>query len=338
MPRTGWCYDARFLLHDTGPHHPERPQRLRAITARLHDDGLLRRLTPLVFGPADLQWIVANHSAEYVERVRRACASGAPYIDTPDSAICPHSFEVAQLAVGALLAACDAVLSGEADNAFCCVRPPGHHAERELSMGFCLFNNVAIAARYLREKWGLERVLIVDFDVHHGNGTQHAFDDDPSVFFCSFHEHPAYRYPGTGREHESGRGPGAGFTLNLPMRPGATDADYREALQGKFMPAAHAFRPQFILVSAGFDAHEADPLADIRLSDAGFEWLSRQIVALARETCGGRLVSTLEGGYDLDALARNVSRHIACLLDGGSGGDSRFPIGAGGSHRSGGKG
>jgi acetoin utilization deacetylase AcuC-like enzyme len=316
MPRTGWCYDARFLLHDPGPSHPERPQRLRAITAELGERGLLGRLTPLTFGPADLSWIETNHSHDYIERVSQACNDGAAYIDTLDSGICRESFDVARLAVGAVLAACDAVLNGEVANAFCAVRPPGHHAEYDESMGFCLFNNIAIAARYLRQHGRVERVLILDWDVHHGNGTQHSFEDDPDVFFASFHEHPAYRYPGTGRDHEAGRGRGTGFTLNIPMTPGAGDEDYQQAFEERFLPVARAFRPQFILVSAGFDAHADDPLADVRLTDAGFEWLGRRVVELAHECCNDRLVTILEGGYDLPTLARNVARHVEILLAG----------------------
>ncbi|MFO0972903.1 MAG: histone deacetylase [Phycisphaerae bacterium] len=315
MSSTGWCYDSRFLSHQTGPHHPERPERLRAITARLGEAGLLARLTPLVFGAAEERWIELVHSPEYVARVRATCAAGEPFIDTPDSAICPESFDAARLAVGALLSACDAVMEGRVPNAFCAVRPPGHHAERDLSMGFCLFNNVAIAARYLQRRWGVARVLVLDWDVHHGNGTQNAFADDDSVFYCSLHEHPSYRYPGSGNEHEVGHGAGRGYTLNLPMMPGATDADYQRAFEERFLPAARRFSPQFVLVSAGFDAHVDDPLATIALSDAAFEWMTRQTMTLAAECCKGRLVSLLEGGYNLDALARCVALHVATLLE-----------------------
>lgn len=311
---TGWCYDSRFLMHKTGHHHPERPERLRAITERLHDDGLLARLTPIPLQAAELRWIELIHSRHYIERVRDQCEAGEPYIDTPDSAICPDSYEAARLAVGAVLAACDAVMRGDVRNAFCTVRPPGHHAERDASMGFCLFNNVAIAARYLQRHWHVGRVLILDWDVHHGNGTQNAFADDPSVFYCSLHEHPSYRYPGSGSEHEVGHGPGRGFTLNIPMLPGASDAEYRRAFEERFLPAARRFEPSFVLVSAGFDAHADDPLAAIELSDESFVWMTAETKRLAEECCEGRLVSVLEGGYDLAALARCAALHVSTLL------------------------
>ncbi len=315
MARTGWCYDSRFLLHKTGPGHPERPERLRAINRALDDAGLLKRVTPLAFGAAELGAIEAVHSPAYVERVRRACANGDAIIDSADCPICADSYDAARLAAGAVMAACDAVMRDEVDNAFCMVRPPGHHAERETAMGFCLFNNVAIAARHLQRQWKVGRVLILDWDVHHGNGTQHAFVDDPTVFYCSMHEHPSFRYPGTGHDSEKGYAAGAGYTLNIPMLPGASDDDYRKAFTETFLPAARAFRPEFVVVSAGFDAHEADPLASIELTDAGFDFLTKGILELAAECCGGRLVSSLEGGYDLDALGRCAAKHVGHLLN-----------------------
>jgi acetoin utilization deacetylase AcuC-like enzyme len=315
MARTGWCYDSRFLLHKTGPGHPERPERLRAINRALDEAGLLKRVTPLAFKAADRKWIETVHSPAYVRRVEAACAAGDAIIDTADCPICPQSFEVACLAAGAVLAACDAVMRGEVDNAFCMVRPPGHHAERDTAMGFCLFNNVAIAARYLQRQWQIGRILILDWDVHHGNGTQHAFVDDPTVFYCSFHEHPSFRYPGTGHDSEKGYGPGAGFTLNIPMLPGATDADYCQAYTRTFLPAARAFCPEFVIVSAGFDAHASDPLASVELTDAGFDFLTQSTLALAAECCGGKLLSALEGGYDLDALGRCAARHVKLMLN-----------------------
>jgi len=315
MARTGWIYDDRFLLHDTGANHPERPDRLRAIVAKMQATGLMSRVTSLPFKPATDEVLRLNHSQHYIERVHEACASGARHIDTVDSAICDVSDEIARLAVGGVLTAVDAVMAGDVDNAFCAVRPPGHHAEHELSMGFCLFNNVAIAARDLQKSHGIERVLILDWDVHHGNGTQHSFENDPSVFFCSFHEHPRFCYPGTGFSEETGRGAGKGTTLNICMMPGATDADYREQWERQFEPAARAFEPQFILVSTGFDAHAKDPLAQVNLTDEAFVWMADRIVKQARELCDGRLVCILEGGYDLDALSTGVCNVVRALLE-----------------------
>lgn len=313
--RTGIVLDERYQEHQTGPSHPERPDRLRALSATIDEQGLLPTLQRIEPMPAELERVESVHSPAYIERVRQACEAGAKFIDAPDSAICPASYDIARLAAGGLLAAVDGVMRGELANAFCAVRPPGHHAERALSMGFCLFNNVAIAARHLQQQWGLNRVLILDWDVHHGNGTQHTFEDDPSVFFCSMHQHPAYLYPGTGYPTERGTGPGEGTTLNLTMMPGAGDADYRKAFEESFAPAAEAFKPEFILVSAGFDAHRRDPLAQIELSDDAFAWLSTETLALANRACNGRLVSTLEGGYDLEALATCATAHVRILAD-----------------------
>lgn len=315
MAKTGLVYDDQFLMHDTGSGHPERPDRLRAIIARMQATGLLSRVKALAFEPATDALLGLNHTGDYIDRVAAACRDGAPHIDTVDSRICAESEAIARLAVGGAVAAVDAVMQGICDNAFCAVRPPGHHAEHGLSMGFCLYNNIAIAAHHLRTAHGLERVLILDWDVHHGNGTQHSFDEDPNVFFCSIHEHPRFCYPGTGFPEESGRRAGKGTTLNLCMMPGATDADYQEQWRLNFEPAARAFGPQFILVSAGFDAHANDPLAGVNLSDEAFVWMSGRIVEMARELCGGRVVCLLEGGYDLDALSTGVCNVVRALLD-----------------------
>ena len=314
MNRTGWVYDDRFLLHDTGDGHPERPDRLRAIVREIKRRGLLDRVTEIPALPADLSHIEAIHASGYADRVRQACADRRGYVDSTDSAICPESYDIARLAVGGVLAACDAVMDGEVNNAFCAVRPPGHHAERDVSMGFCLFNNIAIAARYLQRRHDIGKVLILDWDVHHGNGTQHIFEEDETVFFCSIHEHPAHCYPGTGTAEERGIGPGEGTTLNLPMMPGAGDDDYRRVLEEQFLPAARAFSPDFVLVSAGFDAHVRDPLAGINLTDTAYSWLIDTVMNLANAECDGRLVLVLEGGYDLEALSCNVGRVVAALI------------------------
>lgn len=315
MARTGLLLDDRFLEHETGPGHPERPDRLRAIRRCFDRLELTPRCVLLQAQAADDAALRSNHDAAYIDRLKDACRRGAPRIDCADSAICPRSEEVARLAAGGVIGAVNDVIMERLDNAFCALRPPGHHAERDRSMGFCLYNNVAIAARHLLERHGLDRVLILDFDVHHGNGTQHSFEDDPRVFYCSFHQHPATLYPGTGYADERGVGSGVGTTLNLPFLPGAGDREYREAFEGAFLPQAHAFAPQFVLVSAGFDAHRDDPLAGINLETLSFEWLSREVTRFASEVCGGRLVSVLEGGYDLDALGDCAALHVRALLE-----------------------
>ena len=314
MP-TGLVYDERFLLHDTGPGHPERPDRLRAVVKRLRDEGVWEGLVHLSFAPAETSQMLRVHGAAYVDRLRAACMQGLPFIDESDSAICAESFDIACLAVGGALAAVDAVWEGRVDNAFCALRPPGHHAEADRSMGFCLFNNVAIAARYLMEHHGVARVAIVDFDVHHGNGTQHLFEDCGDVLFVSLHEDPTLLYPGTGHASETGRGPGQGATINLPMRPRSTDDDYLEAFASTVVPALERFGPQVLLVSAGFDASVHDPLAHICVTRSGFRWMAAQLKEAAGRLCQGRLISLLEGGYDLGALAEAVCDHVSVLKD-----------------------
>ena len=315
---TALIYDDCFLQHHTGRHHPECPQRLEAIVRRLHDTQLWDRLEHPAFGPADWKWIEQVHTKEYIRRLRGACEQGRPFIDEPDSAICRESFGIAQVAVGGVLAGVDAVMTGAADNAFCAVRPPGHHAERDRSMGFCLFNNIAVAAEYLRGQHGLERVAIVDFDVHHGNGTQHVFEARDDVLFVSLHEHPHYQYPGTGFAEETGVDGGKGFTLNIPLQPHSDDAVYRQAFEAQVLPAVDAFQPQCLLVSAGFDAHELDPLGHQQVSDDGFVWMAQQLHDAAKRLCQGRLLVTLEGGYHLEAQARCVEAMLRVLLGSGT--------------------
>ncbi len=315
MTRTGLAQDARFQQHLTGPGHPERPERLEAISEALAQQGLFESCVAIDPKPVDLQTLELVHHRDYIQRVQQACRSGASYIDVQDSAICPKSFEIAQLACGTVLEAVDAVMRGDLDNAFCAVRPPGHHAEHHLSMGFCLFNNVAVAAQHLINHHGLSRVLIVDFDVHHGNGTQHTFEQDPRVLFISLHGHPGIVYPGTGHAHERGRGDGEGYTINIPMLPPSSDAEWQRAFEQTVLPEAEKYRPEFVLISAGFDAHKRDPLAPLELETPVFGWMTDRLVELARAHCQGRLVSLLEGGYDLTALAEGVCLHVARLLE-----------------------
>lgn len=305
--------DDRFREHLTGAGHPESPARLDAVRRALDDAGLIGMMASVPPRDLDDRDLYRIHEPAYVERLVRACQSGAAYIDEPDSAICPASYAIARLAAGSVLAAVDGVMDGRWKNAFCAVRPPGHHAERDRSMGFCLLNNIAIAAEYLIREHHLARVLILDWDVHHGNATQHSFEERDDVLFISLHGHPRHVYPGTGFEHETGRGRGRGFTINIPMLPGSGDAEYRRAFDDKIAPAVERFRPEFILVSAGFDAHRRDPLAPLNLENESFAWMTRWVLNAATRHCAGRLVSILEGGYDLAALGECVAIHVALL-------------------------
>ena len=298
-----------FLRHDTGPGHPERPERLSWILDHLKSQGLLDRARLIDPAPAERGWIESIHDPAYVERVEAACRRGDLLIDSMDTAICPESFDAALLAAGAGIALGTAVLEGHARNGMALVRPPGHHAERSLAMGFCLFNNVAILAKYLLSKPGIDRVLIVDWDVHHGNGTQNSFERDPAVFYFSIHQWP--HYPGTGAAGERGRGPGEGTTLNLPAPAGWGDEEYLRAFRDVLVPAAIDFDPQFVLVSAGFDAHLRDPLAEMRVTEEGYAAMTRIVREIAQECCDERVVSLLEGGYDPVALPRSVAAHVA---------------------------
>lgn len=309
--RTAICQDARFSAHLTGRGHPERPERLAAVQSALARQPWGTSLVPVVPSPASPEWIEHVHALPYIRRAQETCAGGAPFLDTRDVAVCPASFEVALLAAGAALAIADAVIDGRADNAFALVRPPGHHAEHAAAMGFCLFNNVAILARYLQRAHGLDKIAILDWDVHHGNGTQHTFEEDPSVFYLSTHQYPYY--PGTGSASETGTGRGRGATLNCPMPAGAGDSAYERAFMEQILPALDLFRPEAVILSAGFDAHRDDPLADIELSTACFRWMTERVLECADQHAGGRVLSVLEGGYDLDGLADCVTTHLAVL-------------------------
>lgn len=317
--RTGLVWEEQFKDHDTGRGHPERSARLDAIAAALTAGGLMERCRRIPARCASDAEILAVHDEKYLKRLQERCAAGDRYIDAVDSAICPASYALARLAAGCVLAAVDAVMGGEVANAFCGVRPPGHHCERGLSMGFCLLGNVAIAAQYLRDRYGLQRIAVVDWDVHHGNGTQHIFEETAAVLFVSLHGHPAYVYPGTGFADERGRGAGDGATLNVPMYPGATDQDYHRAFDAQVLPLLEDYRPEFVLISAGFDAHRRDPLAPIDLETASFGWMTRAVADCAARHAGGRLVSVLEGGYDLRALGDSAALHVRELVDAGCG-------------------
>ncbi|MCU0914348.1 MAG: histone deacetylase [Planctomycetes bacterium] len=312
-PKTGFVYDDIYLEHRTTPGHPESPARLTAIIDKLKADGVYSRLALLSAPPASLERVQTIHTPKYVARARASCETGDEYLDSLDVPISRKSYTVALAAVGGVLGAVDAVMKGEVANAFCAVRPPGHHALAERAMGFCIFNNVAIAARYLQQQHGLSKVLIVDWDVHHGNGTQAAFYDDPTVLYFSTHQYPFY--PGSGTEAEKGRGPGLNYTINVPLPGGSDDQDYLEAFEKKLQPAALAFAPQFVLISAGFDAHQDDTLGGMRVTTEGFGKLSRIVKSIADRCCQGRLISVLEGGYGLPGLAASVAAHLRVLMD-----------------------
>ncbi len=311
--RTGLVFDLAFGLHDPGDGHPESPRRLEALIRGLEVAGLRGRCRAIPARPASDDELLRCHSRRYLQTVQRDIAYGRAQLSTGDTPLCDHSEEVARLAAGGLLAAVEAVLAGQLANAFAAVRPPGHHAEPERGMGFCLFNNVAVAARHAQAALGVGRVLIVDWDVHHGNGTQAIFWDDPSVLYFSVHQWPLY--PGTGTAEQRGGGDGEGFTINCPLPPGSGRAAVLAALREQLLPAAEAFRPELVLVSAGFDGALGDPLGDFLLLDVDFAELTREVRGIAERHAGGRLVSVLEGGYDLAGLARSAVAHVAALLE-----------------------
>ncbi len=295
------------LAHDPGRHHPESPARLRAVLDALDAPqfaGLERREAP----EADPEDLLRVHSRRHVEAILLAVPKSGHVAIDADTVLSPASGTAALHAAGAVVAAVDAVVGGEADNAFCAVRPPGHHAEPERAMGFCLFNNAAIGALRARRVHGLGRVAVVDFDVHHGNGTQAAFAADKSLFYASTHQYPLY--PGTGAASETG----VGNIVNAPLPPMAGSVAFRHAMSERILPALDAFRPELLLISAGFDGHRLDPLAQLMLEDEDFVWATQRLREIAERHCGGRLVSTLEGGYDLAALGTAAAGHVGVLM------------------------
>lgn len=330
----GFCTSPLYMRHDPGLHHPERPNRLQAIMAAVREAGLVLSPNPvpfegLAFGyaardrareplveltphAATVEEVCLVHPLRHVQRVHQRSQSGG-LMDEGDTPVGPGSYDAAMLAVGGVLTCCDAVISGQVRRAFAAIRPPGHHAHANESSGFCLFSNVAIAARYLQQVHGLERIAIVDFDVHHGNGTQSIFQADPSVLFVSLHQNPHCHYPGSGFVWEIGVGAGRGTTLNIAMTDRADDNEYLQAMDEQVIPAVDRFRPEAILVSAGFDAHKDDPLADMRVTEDGYAAITRRLVGLAEQHCAGRVISALEGGYNLIALGRSVVAHLDAM-------------------------
>jgi acetoin utilization deacetylase AcuC-like enzyme len=307
---TGCVYDPIYLEHDLRGH-PENRQRLEAIRRVLEQYGVWQRLTPIPAKPVSRERLERVHTSSYIDLVKRVSEQGGGHLDM-DTYVRPASYDAALMAAGGLVEATRAVLDGEVENAFALVRPPGHHALRGRGMGFCLFNNVAVAARYALAERDLERVMIVDFDVHHGNGTQDEFGADPAVVYLSTHQYP--HYPGTGYWDETGRGEGTGTVVNVPLGGGVGDQGFARILGEVVTPIAWRFQPQLLLVSAGYDAHWDDPLASLLLSVAGYTAIARALKELAGELCNGRLVLTLEGGYHLDALAYSVLNTFAVLL------------------------
>lgn len=310
--KTGWVYDEIYLDHETTPGHPERPERLVEIVKQLKAADIYSELSHLKPAPADLDWIKMVHSPRYIERARRSCLKNVGYLDSLDVPISPKSYEAALVAAGGMLAAVDAVMDEKVTNVFCAVRPPGHHAREDQAMGFCIFNNIAIGAKYIQKKYGLSKVLIVDWDVHHGNGTQETFYDDPTVLYFSVHQYPFY--PGTGSRDEKGSGKGLNYTINFPLPAGSGDGIYLDILEQDLRPAAIDFAPDFVLISAGFDAHEHDLLGQMAVTAEGFGRMTEIVVEIARKCCRNRLVSTLEGGYHLGGLAASVKSHVRVLM------------------------
>ena len=308
---TALIYDDLFVNHETGEHHPEQPDRFNVILKSLRSDqGLwnqLRKEAPPLASAGEIQ---RCHDSNLFEQVQSLCYSDVRWLDE-DTAVCRESFDVARYAAGAGVISVDRVFSGEVSNSFAVVRPPGHHATPNRAMGFCIFNNAAIAARHAQAKYGAERVLIIDWDVHHGNGTQDIFYEDPSVFYFSTHQYPYY--PGTGASDERGANKGEGTTLNVPLSAGTSAASHREAFTAALRSIESRFKPDLILISAGFDSRYGDPLGKLMLQDSDFEDMTKEVLELADRCAGGRVISLLEGGYNLSTLGETVRRHIATL-------------------------
>jgi acetoin utilization deacetylase AcuC-like enzyme len=311
---TGVYYHELFGKHLEGYPHVESPERYRTVMERLRGCPFIDKLEFIEAAPAKKEWITAVHEESYFETIMSMKIDGYAVLDMGDTVATAATQEAALHSAGAGVQAVDDVLSGRLESAFCAGRPPGHHAERGRAMGFCIFNNIAVAASWLLSEGGLERVAVIDWDVHHGNGTERIFLEDPRVLYVSLHQYP--HYPGTGQGEMVGMGKGTGYTLNIPMISGSDDDSYRDAFNSRILPAIDKFAPQFILISAGFDAHAGDPLSGAVLSTGMFGEMTGMLVESAGRNCGGRIVSLMEGGYDLGALADSVEAHVAALVDG----------------------
>jgi acetoin utilization deacetylase AcuC-like enzyme len=299
-----------FINHDTGEWHPERPERMKAIEQALSSARFQNLIT--VEAPlATPDQVARAHPRAYVDQLeKKQPKTDLIELDDGDTVISPGSWEAALRAAGAAICGVDEVMQGKANNVFCCIRPPGHHAEIAKAMGFCLFNNAAVAAFHAQAVYGAERVAVVDFDLHHGNGTQAIFWDQPSMFYASTHEMPLY--PGTGGITERGE---TGNIVNAPLRAGDGGAEFREAFEAVVLPSLRRYAPDLLIISAGFDAHHLDPLGNLNLFEDDYAWVTQKLIDVARERCGGRVVSVLEGGYDLAALGRSVAVHVQTLLE-----------------------
>ena len=308
--KVGLVYDPIYLKHDTG-QHVENARRLEAIISYLEQTGLKQQLTPIKPRPTTVEELSRVHHEQYISYIQEVAQKGGGWLDA-DTVMSPNSYDAALYAAGGVIKATEAVMNGEVASAFALVRPPGHHATPQRAMGFCLFNNVAVAAKHALARYGLEHILIIDFDVHHGNGTQEAFYDNPQVLYVSTHLYPFY--PGTGGIDETGSGEAEGTTLNIPLPSGCGDAEYEQVFKEIVVPAAKRFKPQLILVSAGYDPHWTDELALMQVSVSGFARVVKIIKELADGLCNGRLVFSLEGGYNLSALAASVKTTLDVLV------------------------
>lgn len=311
--RTGFVYASGYLSHRTRAGHPESGNRLVGLLKSVRKSGLRDSLVFLDPYVPDEDSILQVHRARFIEEFRTAAREGKPYFGTRDCAICEDSFDVAMLAAGGVMAGVDAVMNGRVENIFCAVRPPGHHAGAGSAMGFCFLNNVAIGAVYARSVYGVERIFILDWDAHHGNGTQEIFADDPWTYFCSIHEHPTFCFPGTGRRMERGTGEGRGYTLNIPLRPHTGDRELVDVFEAEVVSEIDRFCPNLIMVSAGFDGHADDPIADLDLTESSYAHMTRRLCEAADRHCGGKIVSVLEGGYNGPSLESSVIVHLKAL-------------------------